>query len=99
MLGKEAYYGRFEGVDGMCPACITKEQYEEICANRRRADRKTDSDRVYLFAGLIYCSERGRRYGSHANVYQVKSGEWGAGIAYILHVHKIYSKACETKSF
>lgn len=82
MLTKEAYYGRFEGVDGMCPAYITKEQYDEICANRRRAERKTDGDRVYLFAGIIFCSECGRRYGSHTNTYRVKSGGWRSGIAY-----------------
>ncbi|MCI8844706.1 MAG: recombinase family protein [Oscillospiraceae bacterium] len=82
MLGKEAYYGRFGGVDGMCPAYITREQHEEILANRRRAERKTDSDRVYLFAGIVYCSECGRRYGSHTNVYKVKSGQWRDGIAY-----------------
>lgn len=82
MLTKEAYYGRFEGVDGMCPAYITQEQYNEICANRRRAERKTNEDRVYLFAGILYCSECGRRYGSHTNNYKVKSGEWRNGIAY-----------------
>lgn len=82
MLTKEAYYGRFEGVDGMCPAYITKAQYDEICSNRRRAERKTDNDRIYLFAGIIFCSECGRRYGAHTNVYQVKSGEWRDGIAY-----------------
>lgn len=64
MLDKEAYYGRFEGVDGMCPAYITKEQFEEIAANRRRAERKSAADRVYLFTGLLYCPTCGRRFGS-----------------------------------
>lgn len=64
MLGKEAYYGRFEGVDGMCPAYITKEQFEEISANRRRAERKSTADRIYLFTGLLYCPVCGRRFGS-----------------------------------
>ena len=82
MLTKEAYYGRFEGVDGMCPSYITKEQYDEICANRRRAERRTSGDRVYLFAGILFCSECGRRYGSHTNNYKVKSGERRDGIAY-----------------
>lgn len=82
MLTKDAYYGRFEGVDGMCPAYITKEQHEEILANRRRAERKASENRVYLFAGILYCSECGRRYGSHTNNYRVKSGEWRDGIAY-----------------
>ena len=82
MLTKEAYCGRFEGVDGMCPAYITRAQFEEINANRRRAERRADADRAYLFAGIIYCSECGRRYGSHTNNYRVKSGEWRAGITY-----------------
>lgn len=82
MLEKEAYYGRFGGVDGMCPAYITREQYNEIRANRRRTERKAAENRVYLFTGIVYCSECGRRYGSHTNNYKVKSGEWRSGISY-----------------
>lgn len=82
MLEKEAYYGRFEGVDGMCPPYITREQFEEIAANRRRTERKAAEDRVYIFTGIVYCSECGRRYGSHTNNYKVKSGEWRSGIMY-----------------
>ena len=35
MLTKEAYCGCFEGVEGMCPAYITREQFDEISTNRR----------------------------------------------------------------
>ena len=82
MLYKEAYYGRFEGVDDMCPAYITKAQYDEICANRRRTERKANADRVYLFTGLIFCPQCGRRFGAHTNVYTQKSGAVNDGIAY-----------------
>lgn len=75
MLGKEAYYGCFEGVDGMCPAYITKEQFEEISANRRRAERRTVADRVYLFTGIMYCPECGRRFGSRMYRSATAAGE------------------------
>lgn len=75
MLGKEAYYGRFEGVDGMCPAYITKAQFDEIAANRRRAERRTAADRVYLFTGIVYCPECGRRFGSRMYCSATTTGE------------------------
>lgn len=82
MAYKEAYYGRFQGIDGMCPPYITKEQYAEICANRRRSERKTKSDRVYLFTGIMFCPQCGRRFGAHTSGHRLKSGEWDEGIAY-----------------
>lgn len=66
----------------MCPAYITKEQYNEICANRRRAERTVDADRIYLFSGIIFCPECGRRFGAHTSRHQLKSGKWDDGIAY-----------------
>ena len=82
MLRKEAYYGRFGGVDGMCPAYITKEQYEDIRASRRRVERKTTTNRIYLFTGLIFCPECGRRMGSRSHMYRVKSGGTHERVAY-----------------
>lgn len=82
MLSKEAYYGRFGGVEDMCPPYITKEQYDEICANRRRAERTVETDRVYLFSGIVFCPECGRRFGAHTGRHQLKSGRWDDGIAY-----------------
>jgi len=82
MLYKEAYCGRFQGIDGMCPPYITSAQYDEICANRRRAERKSKADRVYLFTGIMFCSECGRRFGAHTSGHMLKSGVWDDGIAY-----------------
>ncbi len=74
MLNNEAYYGRFGGIDKMCPAYITKEQYDDIKANRRRTERKTDGNRVYLFTGLIYCPQCGHRFGGRTYSHILKSG-------------------------
>lgn len=74
MLAKTAYFGLYSGVEGMCPAYITREQYEEIQAGRRRVERRTSGDRVYLFTGLVFCAECGRRFGSRAHMYAVKQG-------------------------
>ena len=75
MLHSEAYCGTFCGIDGMCPPYITREQFEEIAANRHHTERKVLENRTYLFTGLVYCSECGRRYGSRLNSYALRSGE------------------------
>ncbi len=67
MLDSKAYYGNFYGVDGMCPAYITKEQYEKIQSMRQRVVRKTIQNRVYLFSGLLVCGECGRRMNARVN--------------------------------
>ena len=82
MLSKTAYYGRYSGVDGMCPAYITKDQYAQIQAGRRKTERKTAGDRVYLFTGLVVCSECGRRFGSRAHRYPTSGGGVGESIGY-----------------
>ena len=75
MLHSEAYCGTFCGIDGMCPPYITREQFEEIAENRHHTERKVLENRTYLFTGLVYCSECGRRYGSRLNSYTLRSGE------------------------
>lgn len=82
MLNREAYFGRFNGVDGMCPIYITKEQYDEIQANRKRSERKTANNRIYLFTGLVFCPLCGRRFGAHGSPYTLKSGEAVHTVAY-----------------
>ena len=82
MLRKEAYFGRFGGVDGMCPPYITLAQYEEIRASRRRTERRTTSNRTYLFTGLIFCPECGRRMGARTHAYHLASGGLRERVAY-----------------
>lgn len=82
MLDNEAYYGSFGNIDGMCPPYITKEQHNEILANRRRTERKVNSDRIYLFTGLVYCPQCGRRFGAHTSPYTSKAGVKVHTVAY-----------------
>lgn len=82
MLRKEAYFGRFGGTDDMCPAYITRAQYEEIRASRRRTERRTASNRTYLFTGLLFCPECGRRMGARAHVYHLANGGSRERVAY-----------------
>ena len=67
MLSNTAYYGFRHGIDGMCPAYITKEEFEKIQSMRAKVIRKTKENRVYLFSGLIVCGECGYRLGSRTN--------------------------------
>lgn len=82
MLAKTAYYGRFSGMDDMCPAYITREQHEQIRAARRKTERKTAGDRTYLFSGLVVCSECGRRFGARAHTYYLSNGGMRESIGY-----------------
>lgn len=82
MLSKTAYYGHFSGVDDMCPAYITEEQHRQILASRRRTERRTETNRVYLFSGLVICSECGRRFGARAHMYWLSSGGARESIGY-----------------
>jgi len=82
MLSKTAYYGHYSGMDGMCPPYVTKEQYQQIIANRRKTERKTEGDRVYLFSGLVVCSECGRRFGARAHMYWLRDGGRRESIGY-----------------
>lgn len=82
ILDNEAYYGRFSGIDDMCPAYISKEQFDEIQANKRRTERKADSNRAHLFTGLIFCPLCGRRFGAHTSPNTSKAGEKKLTVAY-----------------
>lgn len=82
MLGKTAYYGFYSGMEDMCPPYITKEQYDQIQANRRRTERQVKKNRSYLFSGLVFCSECGRRFGSRAHTYRVRQGGCHENISY-----------------
>lgn len=82
MLRKKAYCGTFNGVAGMCPQYITEEQYDQIQSNRRRIERVTNTNRSYLFTGLIFCPECGRRFGSRSHMYMTKSDGRHERIAY-----------------
>lgn len=63
MLDSPVYYGRYYGVEDMCPPYITEAEFERIQTMRIRAVRKVKDNRVYLFSGLIVCGECHYRMG------------------------------------
>lgn len=52
---KEIYTGTYKGVEGYCPAYVSKENWIKL--QNRKIIKQTKSDRVYLFTGLIECPE------------------------------------------
>ena len=56
MLVNPKYYGCMDGVEGSCPAIITKEEYQAIQTMiHSRAPYQTKTERVFLFTGIIFC--------------------------------------------
>ena len=50
---KEIYTGTYKGVEGYCPAYVTREDWLKL--QNRNPIKQTKSNRVYLFTGLIKC--------------------------------------------
>ena len=74
LLRKTVYYGFFNRVEGMCPPYISKDQYNLIQRFRKRTERHTKENRVYLFTGIIYCPVCGNRFQSCMSKYKKKDG-------------------------
>lgn len=64
ILRNTAYYGRYYDHDNICPAIITKAEFDQIQALRYHSPRRTKENRIYLFSGLVTCAVCGRRYTS-----------------------------------
>lgn len=64
MLRRPVYYGCCYGVEGYCPAYITKEEFEKIQSMRHHVTRRSPKNRIYLFSGLMRCGECGASLGA-----------------------------------
>ena len=91
MLDSTAYYGRYFDTDGMTPPYITKEDFQRIQSMRKRIVRKSPQNRVYIFSGLIVCSECGRRMGGRVNTAQET-------FFYNCHSHYLRTVNCSNKT-
>lgn len=56
----EFYTGTHKGIEDFAPAYITREEWEEL-NNKNKTIRKTKNNRVYLFTGLLFCPNCGKR--------------------------------------
>ena len=61
MLKNQAYSGSFHGVPGMCPQYISEAQFARVQQLRQSNPKAAPTGRTYLFSGLIFCGECGRR--------------------------------------
>lgn len=59
---REFYTGTYKGVEDFAPAYITKEEWEEL-NNKNKTIKKTKKNRTYMFTGLLYCPNCGRKLG------------------------------------
>jgi hypothetical protein len=55
---KEIYTGTYKGVEGYCPAYVSREDW--LALHSRKPIKKTQKNRIYLFTGLIKCPTCGR---------------------------------------
>jgi DNA invertase Pin-like site-specific DNA recombinase len=69
---KEIYTGDYRGVEGYCPAYVSKEDWLKL--QNRKIIKQTKSDRVYLFTGLIECPECGHNLASTYCVHKQPDG-------------------------
>ena len=58
-----------------CEPYITMEQYNQIQANLTKQPRRTTTDRIYIFSGLIRCKYCGLRMSAHAVYRELANGE------------------------
>ena len=59
---KEIYTGVYKGVKDYCPAYVSREDWLRL--QKRGNIKKTQNERIYLFAGLIKCPVCGRNMSS-----------------------------------
>ena len=69
----EIYTGTYRGVDEYCEPYVSKKDWESL--QNRGSIKKTQGNRVYLFAGLIKCPACGRRMVGTFCTRKDKNGE------------------------
>ena len=70
MLKNEKYIGRYRGNDNYCPAIIDPGLFNEV-QRKIPINVKKNTDRVYIFSGLMVCPICGGKMAGHM-VYQYK---------------------------
>lgn len=67
MLQNERYIGKAHGLDDFCEPIVDKDIFNlaNSIIGVRGQRTATRSDKVYLFSGLVFCSECGRRLSAH----------------------------------
>lgn len=82
---KEIYTGTYKGVKDYCPAYVSREDWLKL--QNRGHIKKTQHDRIYLFAGLIKCPVCGRKLSAKHCKQKRSNGE----------IKEYYSYRCPDK--
>lgn len=69
---KEIYTGNYKGVEGYCPAYVSKKDWDKL--QSRKIIKQTKSDRIYLFTGLIECPKCKHNLASTFCVHKLPDG-------------------------
>ena len=83
---KEIYTGTYKGVEGYCPAYVSRKDWEAL--HKRKPIKKTQNDRVYLFTGLIKCPDCGNNLSAKYSKQERPDGT----------VREYYSYRCRDKA-
>lgn len=73
LVKKEVYTGTYKGVKDYCPAYVSREDWLRL--QNRGYLKKTQHDRIYLFAGLFRCPLCGRNLSSKYSKQVLKDGK------------------------
>lgn len=82
---KEIYTGTYKGVKEYCPAYVSREDWLRL--QNRGSVKKTQHNRIYIFAGLFRCPMCGKKMSSKYSKQTRKNGE----------VKEYYSYRCPDK--
>lgn len=104
LLRNEMYAGRYRGNLAYCPPLIPPAEFDEIQRQlANRSVRRNQTKREYLFSGLIYCAECGKRCAGvfRANVREDKQYQYRCNTHYHDHLcpNKILVKESEIEDY
>lgn len=72
VIHNEIYTGTFRGIEGFCEPYVSKEDWKRL---QRKRIKKTQGERVYLFAGLCRCPSCGHTLKSTYTISPIANGE------------------------
>ena len=84
MLTNKWYIGEAYGIENWCPAIIDKKTFELTASllETRGQRTMTRTSNVYIFTGLMFCGECGRRMSTYSYANKKKDGTKGKTIIY-----------------
>lgn len=94
MLSNPLYKGQYRGYEDYCPAIISPEEFDQVQKlMQTRSVRTNHTHRIYLFSGLLICSECGKRM--DGNYWSNEKYEY---TRYRCRIAAIYHQCTHTKT-